>query len=44
MMHRAECWTLPQKDEQNLDVIQKKVSTEQDLWPSMELRHLEKQI
>jgi hypothetical protein len=44
MMHRAECWTLSQNDEQNLDVIQKKLSTEQDLWPCMGLRHLEKQI
>jgi hypothetical protein len=44
VMHRAECWTLSQKDKQNLDVIQKKVSTEEDLWPSTGLRHLEKQI
>jgi len=44
IMHRAECWTPFQKDEQNVDVIQKKVTPEQDLWPSMGLRHLEKQI
>jgi hypothetical protein len=44
MMNRAECLTLSQKDEQNADVIQKKVSPEQDLWSSMGLRHLEKHI
>lgn len=43
-MHRAEYWTLSQKDEQNLDVIQKKESIAQNLWPSTGLKHMEKQV